>query len=253
MKLKLPGKKQTIIITALEIVLIVAAVFCILNIAHKRIEANKEANQEEKKITAEQQERMADLGSWNLILVNKWNKMPEDMVVETADIENGYSIDARVKDNLEAMMEACREAGCDPAICSAFRTHDVQQSLYDREAEPFLAQGMSEEEAYEKAGESVAIPGTSEHECGLAVDIIDSGYQVLDDKQEETETQKWLMANCQDYGFILRYPNDKKDVTGIIYEPWHYRYVGKNHARYIMEKGICLEEYINELKQGQSQ
>ena len=92
------------------------------------------------------------------------------------------------------------------------------------------------------------MPGTSEHECGLAVDIIDADYQVLDDKQEETETQKWLMANCQDYGFILRYPNGMSETTGIIYEPWHYRYVGKEHAANIMSNGLCLEEYIENME-----
>lgn len=243
--MKIRSKKQTIIIAVLELILLVTAVYCIFNMVASRAAERRAVND----AAAELQERQADLGKWNLILVNKWNRIPEDHEVVTADIENGYSIDERVKSDLEAMMADCRAAGCDPVICSAFRTHETQQYLYDREAQPFLEQGMDEEEAYEKAGESVAVPGTSEHECGLAVDIIDRGYQVLDNKQEETDTQKWLMAHCQDYGFILRYPNGRSETTGIIYEPWHYRYVGKNHAKVIMEEGICLEDYIEELKQ----
>ena len=237
-------KKQVIIISILELILLMAAVYCIFNMGSAK---RAEEQSAEAAAAAELQERRADLGRWNLILVNRWSRIPEGHEVVTADIESGYSIDERVKDSLEAMLADCRAAGCDPVICSAFRSHELQQQLYDREAQPYLDQGMDEEEAYEKAGESVAVPGTSEHECGLALDIIDADYQVLDDAQEETDTQKWLMEHCQDYGFILRYPNDKKDITGIIYEPWHYRYVGENHAKYIMSRGICLEEYIAEI------
>jgi len=93
----------------------------------------------------------------------------------------------------------------------------------------------------------VALPGTSEHQTGLAVDIVDAGYQSLDEKQERTAVQQWLMKNSWRYGFILRYPNHKSDITGIYYEPWHYRYVGKEAAKEIYEKDICLEEYIKEI------
>ena len=91
---------------------------------------------------------------------------------------------------------------------------------------------------------SVALPGTSEHELGLAVDIIDEFYTNLDAGQENTSTQQWLMANSWRYGFILRYPNGSTDITGIIYEPWHYRYVGLEYAKDIYERGLTLEEYI---------
>ena len=90
----------------------------------------------------------------------------------------------------------------------------------------------------------MARPGTSEHQLGLALDIVDLDYQQLDTRQEETPEQKWLMENSWKYGFILRYPTDKSNITGIIYEPWHYRYVGKEAAKVIHEKGICLEEYL---------
>lgn len=87
-------------------------------------------------------------------------------------------------------------------------------------------------------------PGTSEHQLGLAVDIVDADYQLLNHAQEDTAVHQWLLEHCWDYGFILRYPADKGDVTGIIYEPWHYRYVGREHAQAIRAAGLCLEEYL---------
>ena len=168
---------------------------------------------------------------WNLILVNPWNAIPEDYTVETAETEGGYLVDSRVKEALEEMLSACREAGYNPLIISAFRTRETQQYLYDNTANK----------------NDTAVPGHSEHECGLAVDILESGYGGDWDNAEKTaatETQKWLTNHCAEYGFILRYPNDKEDITGIVYESWHYRYVGKEHAKEIMEKGVCLEEYL---------
>ena len=247
--MKMAGKNQTIIITVVELLLIVVAVFCIFSIVSHRVRVDERQTA----LSEGEKERIADLGKKNLILVNKWNEIPEDYEADIVDIENEYSIDSSAKEQLETMMEDCREAGCDPVICSAYRTHDTQISLYEKEAQPYLDQGMDEDEAYEKAGESVARPGTSEHECGLAVDIIDAGYQVLDNKQEETATQQWLMKHCQDYGFILRYPNGRTETTGIIYEPWHYRYVGKKHAKYIMDNDLCFEDYIAELESRQKE
>ena len=105
-------------------------------------------------------------------------------------------------------------------------------------------EGLPEEEATEEAGTVVAVPGTSEHQIGLALDIVSSEYMNLDEKQMETEDQQWLMENSWKYGFILRYPLDKSDITGIIFEPWHYRYVGKKAAKEIYEQDITLEEYL---------
>ena len=107
-----------------------------------------------------------------------------------------------------------------------------------------MREGLSREEATAQAGTVVAVPGTSEHQTGLAVDLVDKSYQHLDDAQASTDVQQWLMENSWKYGFILRYPAEKSDVTGIIYEPWHYRYVGKPAAREMRELGLCLEEYI---------
>ena len=92
----------------------------------------------------------------------------------------------------------------------------------------------------------MAVPGTSEHQTGLAVDIVDMNYQLLDEKQEDTAVQKWLIKNSYKYGFILRYPSDKSEITGINYEPWHYRYVGKDVAKEVYEQGVCFEEYLSD-------
>ena len=147
-------------------------------------------------------------------------------------------------------MDDMRAEGLSPLICSSYRTNEKQQTLYSNQVNGYLAQGYSQAKAEEEAGKWVAVPGTSEHQTGLAADIVDMSYQILDEKQEDTPVQKWLMENSWKYGFILRYPSDKSDITGIHYEPWHYRYVGKETAKEIYEKGVCLEEYLEELGNG---
>ena len=131
-------------------------------------------------------------------------------------------------------------------ICSAYRSRERQSSLFEKKVQQYLAAGWTESSAREEAAQTVARPGTSEHETGLAVDLVSEDYQLLDEGQERTKEQQWLMENCSNYGFILRYPTGKTDITGIIYEPWHYRYVGVRIAREIMDQGICLEEYLKE-------
>lgn len=184
---------------------------------------------------------------WNMILVNPWNPISEDFTVELETIENGHSVDARIAKYLKRMLEDARAAGLSPMICSSYRTNEKQQTLYTNKINYYLSQGYSQADAESEAGKWIAVPGTSEHQTGLAVDIVSSSYQLLDQKQEETAEQKWLMENSYKYGFILRYPNAKKEITGIYYEPWHYRYVGYKTAKEIYEKDICYEEYLEEL------
>ena len=144
------------------------------------------------------------------------------------------------------MIEDCREAGMGlPMICSAYRTQEYQEMLYnDKVARVMQAEWISHDDALVKAAAVVAVPGTSEHQTGLAVDIMDENYPYLDEGQENTEAQVWLMEHAPDYGFILRYPPDASDITGIIYEPWHYRYVGEKFAKEIARRGLTLEEYV---------
>ena len=180
-----------------------------------------------------------------LLMVNPWNFMPEGYEPEVVTIDNHWlKVSVECYDALNELLNACREAGHIPYVASAYRTHGDQKWLHQNKIDRLIAEGYSEEEAKELAGTVVAVPGTSEHELGLALDLVDNAYRNLDEAQENTETQKWLMENSWKYGFILRYPNDKSEITGIIYEPWHYRYVGLAMAEAIYTSGLCLEEYL---------
>lgn len=178
------------------------------------------------------------------LLVNLWNPLPEDYTVELEKLDNGLQIAAEARPALEQMLSDCEAAGLDVTVCSAYRTESTQNRLYQNKIARLRAAGYSREEALAEAGRWVAPPGTSEHQTGLAVDIMATDYPVLDEKQAQTAEQQWLMEHCWEYGFILRYPTDKSSVTGIGYEPWHYRYVGQEVAADIYARSICLEEYI---------
>lgn len=130
-------------------------------------------------------------------------------------------------------------------ICSSYRTQAKQQELYENKLQRLIEEGYSYENAVTEAGTVVAVPGTSEHQTGLALDIVDASYQILDQGQEDTLVQQWLIEHSWEYGFVLRYPNAKSEITGIIYEPWHYRYVGREAAREMTELDLCLEEYVD--------
>ena len=182
--------------------------------------------------------------TWNLFLVNLWNKLPDDFTVDLTYLKNGHAVDSRAYPDLQDMMDDARAAGLSPIICSSYRTYEKQQTLYDNQVNKYLAKGYTQDQAEKEAAKWVAIPGTSEHHTGLAVDIVALDYQLLDENQENTPEQQWLMENAWLYGWILRYPTEKSDLTGISYEPWHYRYVGKEIAKEIHDAGICLEEYL---------
>ena len=181
---------------------------------------------------------------WQLLLVNPWNELPEDYEVELATLANGLQVDARIYDDLSAMLTACWDAGLSPIVCSAYRTEATQTRLYSNKVARVRASGVPEAQVEAEAAKCVAPPGTSEHQTGLALDIVAASYQILDEQQEDTAEQQWLMENSWKYGFILRYPAEKSDITGIGYEPWHYRYVGREAAAEIHRTGVCLEEYL---------
>ena len=161
---------------------------------------------------------------WMLRLVNPWNRMPDGYVPELTTLTNGLQVDSRCYPALQQMMDDCR--------------------LFNTNEERLKQQGMTQEQAETETAKAVAVPGTSEHQLGLALDIVDKSYQLLEEDQQNTPAQQWLMANCWKYGFILRFPKDKEAITGITYEPWHYRYVGEEAAKAITESGISLEEYL---------
>ena len=145
------------------------------------------------------------------------------------------------------MLADCKKGSQTAVVCSSYRTIATQEYLFENRIKRFMKEGYDRAEAERLAAQVVAVPGTSEHHLGLAVDIVDNTYWGLDEKQATMPAQKWLMANSWKYGFILRYPVGKTSVTGIIYEPWHYRYVGKELAKELYECGLTLEEYIDKL------
>ena len=206
---------------------------------------------EEAEVIEEENKRDIDshTSDWELLLVNKKHEVPEGYILELEEVESGHQVDKRIAKSLEQMLFDARKEGLSPIICSSYRTNAKQQKLYNNKVREYKRWGCSSEEAEELASYWVAIPGTGEHETGLAVDIVSRDYQILDEKQEQTDVQKWLIDNSYKYGFALRYPTDKKDITMINYEPWHYRYVGVDNATYMKEHDMCLEEYIEYLKQ----
>ncbi len=184
-----------------------------------------------------------------LMLVNPWNPMPEDLQVQLVEIGDGMQMDERAAGALAKMLAACRKTGVVPVPISGYRTQEYQQGLFDNKLQRVIAEGYTGDAAAKRAAESVALPGTSEHQLGLSMDILDVDNPDLDNSQEWTATQQWLMKHCNEYGFILRYPNGTSAITGIIYEPWHYRFVGKATAAEIGMLGITLEEYTAKTKQ----
>ena len=142
------------------------------------------------------------------------------------------------------MMDAAADDGVDLMICSAFRSYDRQKSLFNNKINKLMNSGMTYLEAYKVGSMNVTVPGTSEHHLGLALDILTGSYTTMDDGFGDTEAGKWLAKNAPEYGFILRYPEGKEDITGIVYEPWHFRYVGTRYAKDITQRGVCLEEYL---------
>ena len=187
---------------------------------------------------------------WNLILVNPWNEVPEDYEVKLTRLKNGQAVDSRCYPMLQQMMDDCRADGLNPYICASYRTMKKQKALFADKVRRVLLEGCPKDEAEDEAAKTVARPGTSEHQLGLALDIVDADDPQLETWQEDTPVQQWLMKNSWKYGFVLRYPPEKSSITGIIYEPWHYRYVGRQAAEEMHNNGLCLEEYLKEREEG---
>ena len=191
--------------------------------------------------------------AWNMILVNRNYPLPDDFSNElTQPSWSTYRVDARIIDAMEALYDAAKEAGHNLVLVSGYRGVERQTVLYENSVAEYQAQGMSRTEAEEEAAKLILPPGTSEHHTGLAADIVcdvwfDRYAGYLDESYADYASAQWLAAHCAEYGFILRYPEDKTDITGVDYEPWHFRYVGVEAATEIMEQGICLEEYLGRI------
>lgn len=197
--------------------------------------------------TVTDEEYVFDKDDWRLILVNKQHPVPEDYIVELETIKGNMKCDARIISDLIAMFQAADADGVNLAVCSPYRDLNRQEWLFERKIKSYMKKGMSYMEAYSLASQIVMVPGASEHQLGLAIDINCDTYTSLDEGFADTEAGKWLAAHCYEYGFILRYPLGKEYITGVEYEPWHFRYVGKEAATVISEQGICLEEFIEGL------
>ena len=179
---------------------------------------------------------------WDLILVNRENYIPADYEVQLTELSNGKKVDSRIYPELQEMFNDARAQGYGLFVREGYRTQEEQQQLMDEKIEAYENEGKSKPEAKKLAEQWVAIPGTSEHQLGIAVDI-----NADTSKSSRDDVYKWLEENAHRYGFIKRYPSNKTDITGVINEPWHYRYVGKEVASEIYSQGICLEEYIDTL------
>ena len=185
---------------------------------------------------------------WNLLLVNDWNPLPAgyDSDVSFSTVSGGKQVDSRIIDAVNRMLNDA--AAYDLAVVSAYRPKEEQDVLYWRKVKQYTDKGYSDLEAQKVGGTIVKRPGFSEHNCGLAMDVGGSGDYTLEQTFANTPAYAWLIEHCADYGFILRFPEGKEDITGVIYEPWHYRYVGEEAARYIMDNDLCLEEYLAQVK-----
>ncbi len=177
---------------------------------------------------------------WELALVNKWNPIPENYEVTLVEVPGGEMVDERIYDPLMEMLEAAKEGNWDqaPEVVSGYRTQEKQEELYNEKIAEYRQKGYSEEEAKQQTQQWVAVPGHSEHQLGIAVDINGATYDLY----------LWLQENSYKYGFIFRYPAGKTDITGTAEEVWHYRYVGIEAAAEIYEQGLCLEEYLDKLE-----
>ena len=188
-----------------------------------------------------------DINSWEFLMANPDHNigeyeppLKEYFPREYSEYMSSYDdlfFDERIFDPITEFSLGAVEAGHQVFLSSGYRSYNTQVGLFNRK----INQGYSEE----KAATIVARPGTSEHQTGLACDITDKPYDLKNSDLENTELYKWMYAHCQEYGFILRFPKDKEDVTKIMYEPWHFRYVGVEAATYIMENGLCYEEFYD--------
>lgn len=249
----LKAVKYLLIITAV----LFAAVFVITRFAKEPDNPPENASETEAGTAAsaetsapeEENQAMID-NEWAMFIVNSKNPLPDDYDVTlntTVVYENEwreYYFDSRAAEYLETMLKDAAEEGVDLLLISTYRTMQYQKQNFDKSVQDRVNGGMTYEEAYADTLMNVALPGMSDHNAGLGADIMTTNYTSMDDAGfEDTEAFKWLKENAKNYGFILRYPKDKFEYTGIIYEPWHYRFVGIYYAHEIEQSGLSLEEF----------
>lgn len=218
----------------------IVVIFCILlMIGNMLVRSEKPSLFWEKGMMAVKNQTIPASEEWNLIVVNQWNEIPEDYNVTLTELENGQKVDSKIYPDLQEMFIAMRAEGIYPVVREGYRTAEEQQKILDDKIYAYVKEGYSRKRAKQLAKRWVAIPGTSEHQLGIAVDI-----NADQSKSSNEEVYIWLAENAYKYGFILRYPQGKENITGTDYEPWHYRYVGLEAAEIVFKDKICLEEYV---------
>ena len=192
-----------------------------------------------------------NLDAWYLILVNPWHALPVDFSVELEHVpgSGGFYVDARITDSIVLMFAAALEVGIRLELRSAYRSVNRQYELFYGNVDMLVNQGNTRERAVYLTEMYFARPGYSEHHTGLAVDILSHDHQYFTAAFENTQAFAWLSENAHLFGFILRYPRDGRDITGIAYEPWHFRYVGQQAALEIFETGMILEQFLDPNRQ----
>lgn len=214
-------------------------------------ESEKKALTEEEKLMQSLPEQSTS-DDWNLLLVGPWDALPENYEPMLVEVDNEQRIDERIEDAWFAWKDAALQAGHRLFFASGYRSVAHQEANFNATYENHLSNGHSEEEALNKTKEYLTEPGHSEHHTGLALDIVDEEWIVaghgLTPDYDTQASQQWLVDTMTDYGFILRYPEGKEEITGIQYESWHFRYVGQENAEFIVENDLVLEEYIELLK-----
>lgn len=178
-----------------------------------------------------------DIESWQYVLASATSPIGDYAPPQLVTVENGQQFDSRAAVSLQNFIAAARAEGLSVCLSSAYRDYYTQQYLYNRKVE----QLGGDKDA---AARIVLPPGTSEHQLGLCADITDQFYEVKNESLENTAMFQWMQAHCAEYGFIVRYPKDKQDITGVMYEPWHFRYVGEDAAQYMVAHNLCLEEFL---------
>lgn len=186
---------------------------------------------------------------WRLILANKNSPLPEGYAPELVTLaDSSLQMQTEAAAAFDEMRQAANATGLHLMACSTYRSVERQTELYDAEVQKWIGKGYAEADAREKAATVVMVPGCSEHNTGLAVDVGSVTNQRVEEDFEDEPEFDWLQEHAAEYGFILRYPSDKQAITGVSYEPWHYRYVGVENAKAIKESGLCLEEYLGLLQ-----
>jgi len=238
--------KRIICIVTGVLMLLAAALYFVLLMPqnamdeHERLELPVETAEEEtsvEEVSGQQKKEVdlpdIDISSWEYVLANAEHSIGE-YTPELGEIE-GQKLDQRILEPMQQFVADARAEGLSVFLSSGYRGFEEQQYLFNRKVEQY---------GEEKAATIVSRPGTSEHQTGLACDITDEYYELKDESLENTALYQWMSKHCQEYGFIVRYPKDKEEITGIIYEPWHFRYVGVEAATYMVEHNLCLEEFV---------